>query len=175
VQMAALVRGTDDEHPHVLIAGGIQGGTVVLADEIPVQVDVVEGTAVAAGGDQVRGAMGGEAHMTDPPFGLPAPNDVHAATGPQGLLKVLRQIDAMDCQKIEAIALEPLKGQLELSLEGLRILSGRHLALQEPCCIAAPGQRPAQLPFGTAVMTGGFDVMKAALNSPLECGLKVAL
>ena len=55
VQMAALVRGTDDEHPHVLLAGGIQRRAVVLADEIPVHVHVVEGAAVAAGGDQSVG------------------------------------------------------------------------------------------------------------------------
>ena len=47
VQMSPLIGGADDEHPHVLIPGCIQGRTVVLPDVIPVQIDVIEGTAVA--------------------------------------------------------------------------------------------------------------------------------
>ena len=98
VQMAALVSGTDDEHPHVLTAGRIQRGAVVLADVIPVQIHVIEGTGVAGLCDQGCGAMGGEAHVTNAALRLPAAHHLHAAPGLKGLLKMLRQVDAVDGQ-----------------------------------------------------------------------------
>ena len=55
--MAALIGGADDEHPHVLATGRIEGGTVVLTDVVPVKVDVIERPAVAGGCDQINGAM----------------------------------------------------------------------------------------------------------------------
>ena len=43
--MPPFIGGADQKHPHVPIAGRRQGGVVVLADVIPVEVDVIEGIA----------------------------------------------------------------------------------------------------------------------------------
>ena len=69
--------------------------------------------------------------MADSSLGLPTTNNIHAATGPQGLMQMLRQVDAMDPQKIKAAAVEPLEAQVQLSLESIWIFSGRNLALQD--------------------------------------------
>ena len=58
VQMPTFICGADDEHAHVLCTGCIERRVVVLTDEIPVQIHIVEGTAVAAGCDQIRRTMG---------------------------------------------------------------------------------------------------------------------
>ena len=69
--------------------------------------------------------------MADSSFGLPTTNNIHAATRPQGLIQMLRQVDAMDPQQIKAAAVEPLEAQVQLSLESIGIFTGRNLALQD--------------------------------------------
>ena len=62
--------------------------------------------------------------MADSSLGLPATNNIHAATWSQGLIQMLRQVDAMDPQKIKATAVEPLEAEVQLSFENIRILPG---------------------------------------------------
>ena len=119
--------------------------------------------------------MRGEAHVTDPPIGLPAPDNIHAARRPERLLQMFRQVDAMDGQEIESLAVEPLESQLELRLKISGIGAGRHLALKQTMVIATSRQGPAKLPLGTAVMTRGFDMMKTPVNGSLERCLQIDL
>ena len=42
--------------------------------------------------------MGGETHVTNTALRLPAAHHLHAAPGLKGLLKMLRQVDAVDGQ-----------------------------------------------------------------------------
>ena len=161
MQVTAFVGGTDDEHPHVLPLRSIQGRRVVLADVIPVDVHVVEGTAVAAGDDHVCRTVGGEAHMADASIGLPATHHLHASAGTKGLLQMLRQVDAVNGQQVQTLTAKPLKAEGQLGLEGIRILPRRHLALQDPCRVWRCGKSPAQLALGAAVVTSGLNVMQA--------------
>ena len=94
------------------------------------QIDVIKSTAVAAGGDQIRRIVRGEAHVTDPPIGLPAPDNIHAARRPERLLQMFRQVDAMDGQEIDSWV-EPLEVQLEIRLKISGVGAGRHLALKQ--------------------------------------------
>ena len=96
VQVAALVGGTDQEHAHVVAVGSGNRGGVVLADQVPVQVDVIEAVAFNRLQDQGQGPVGGKAHRADPSLVLPAPGHLQAAAGPQGLVQVLGLVDAVD-------------------------------------------------------------------------------
>ena len=175
VEMAALVGGTDDEHPHVLLSGCIQRRGVVLADVIPMDVHVVERSAVAAGDNHIRRPMGGEPHMTDASIDLPSTDHVHAAPGTQGLLQMLRQVDAVNGQQIQALTAEPLEAEGQLILKGIRVLPRWHLALQDPRRVRRCCDGPPQLPLRAAVVTGGLDVMKTQIRGALQCGLQVGL
>ena len=53
VQMAALIGGADHKHAHIARDCRLNGGPVVLADEIPVKVDVIEGVALDRQLDQL--------------------------------------------------------------------------------------------------------------------------
>ena len=112
-----LIGGADDEDPHVPAAGCIQSRIVVLPDVIPMQIDVIKSAALAAGGDQIGRTVSGETHMANPTIGLPATNNVHAARRPKRLLQMLRQVDAMNGQEVEALTVESFEGQLELCLK----------------------------------------------------------
>ncbi len=183
VEMAALVGGADHEHPHVVGPGRLDGGQVVLADVVPVQVDVVEAVAGDRLQDQGQGGVGGEAHVADAALGLPAPGHLQAASRPQGLLEVLRQVEAVDGEQIQpplpprhrVAEPQPLEAQLQLPLEGRRIGVGRHLALQDAAGIGQLGQQPAQLTLGAAVVAGGFDVVEARRQRLLEGGAQLGL
>ena len=113
--------------------------------------------------------------MADSSIGLPATDNIHTATWPQCLIKMLRQVDAMDPQKIKTAAVEPFKAQPQLSLENIRILSGRNLALQDASGVFTARQSPAQLTFGAAVVAGGFHMMKTLINGQLKCFLEIDL
>ena len=173
--MAALVGGTDDEHPHVLLSGCIQRRGVVLADVIPMDVHVVERSAVAAGDNHIRRPMGGEPHMTDASIDLPSTDHVHAAPGTQGLLQMLRQVDAVNGQQIQALTAEPLEAEGQLILKGIRVLPRWHLALQDPRRVRRCCDGPPQLPLRAAVVTGCLDVMKTKVRGALQRGLQVGL
>ena len=175
VEMAALVGGTDDEHPHVLLLSSIQRRRVVLADVIPMDIHVVERSAVAAGDNHIRRPVGGEPHMTDASIGLPSTDHVHAAPGTQGLLQMLGQVDAVNGQQIQTLAAEPLKTEGQLILEGIRVLPRWHLALQDPRRVRRCCDGPPQLPLGAAVVTGCLDVMKTKVRGALQRGLQVGL
>ena len=53
VELPAFVVGADDKHAHVEFPGGLHGGPVQFIDEIVVEVDIVETTAMHGGEDDV--------------------------------------------------------------------------------------------------------------------------
>ncbi len=160
-------------------------GPVVLADEIPVQVDVVELVAGDRLQDQGKGRMGGEAHMADPAGLLPAAGHRQAAAGPQRLIEQLRGVEAMDGQQIDpapapirpprAVKAQPLEAGAQVGLEGGRIGGRGHLGLEDPPGIRQPGQQPAQLPLRSAVVAGRLDVVQPRRHGGLQRGLQIRL
>jgi hypothetical protein len=95
------------------------------------QIQVIEAIAGDRFEDQRQGGVSGEAHRADAPFRLPAPCHLQASARPQGLLEMLRQVDAMDGQQIESLHPQPLQAQPQLRLKGLAIRLRRHLALHD--------------------------------------------
>ena len=72
MQVTALIGGTDQEHPHVALPRRRQGRIVVLADVIPMHVDVIKDISGNGIEDQIERAMGGKADVTDGALPLPA-------------------------------------------------------------------------------------------------------
>ena len=181
VQVAALVGGADQEHAHVVAVGSGNRRSVVLADQVPVQVDEIETVAGNRLQDQGQGGMGGKAHRTDPPLVLPAPGHLQAATGAQGLVQVLGLVDAMDRQQVDpakgarAIEPKPLETEAEFGFKTDRILLGRQLGLEQAIGIGALGQQPAELALGGAVVAGRFNVVQAACHGSLQGAPQVGL
>ena len=64
VQVPSLVRRADDEDTHVLTLSSVKSGIIVLADVIPVNIEIVEGPGVTGSDDQFRWAMGRKTHMS---------------------------------------------------------------------------------------------------------------
>ena len=58
VKFSTLVVRADDEHPHVVLARGQDGGPVQVIDEIPMQVDVIEFARVDGIKDDIRIGVG---------------------------------------------------------------------------------------------------------------------
>ena len=168
VQMPPLVRGADDEHPHVLTASGRDRRRVVLTDEIPVQIHVIKNTRLDGINNQRGVPMGGKPQMTDPSVSLPAADDLKTASGSDGLLEMGVQIDAVNRQQINPINAESREGKLQLRFEGRWIPLRWHLGLQDSGRIGTLRQSPTDLPLGRAVMTRGFHMMKAGRHPPLE-------
>ena len=145
VQMPSFIGGTDNEHAHVLKTGCCDCRLVVLTDEVPVQVHVIENARFDGIDNQIGVSMGGEAHMTDPTFGLPAAHDIKAASGSDRLIEMGMEIDAMNRQQIDTIHIETGEGQFEISFEKRRIGLRWNLGLQDSRGIRTIRKRPAQL------------------------------
>ena len=103
---APLVRRTDDEHPHVMAMGCRDRRFIVLTDEIPMQVHVIETVRLDRIDDQLGLAMGGEPHMTNTPLRLPTADDVQTSTGANGLFEMVMTVDAMNGQQINPLHLQ---------------------------------------------------------------------
>ena len=67
VQVPTFVCGTDDEHSHVVLMRSGNRRLVVLPDEIPVQVHVIEGVSLNRFHNHISVPMGGKTDMTDSP------------------------------------------------------------------------------------------------------------
>ena len=147
------------KHAHVAGGGRLDRRLVVLSDQIPVQIHIVEAVALNRLLEQWQGGVAGEAHRPDAALLLPAPGAIQAAPGPQGLLQPLRGVDAMDRQQVHPLQPQSLEAAAQGGLESLRIRAGLHLGLQDPLGIRNLGQQQAQLAFRTAVSVGGFDVV----------------
>ena len=104
--MPTLVRRADDEHPHVMAMGCRNRRFIVLTDEIPVQVHVVETVRLDRVDNQLGLAMGGEPHMADAPLRLPAADHIQTSTGSNGLLEMVMTVDAMNRQQINPLHLQ---------------------------------------------------------------------
>ena len=124
VEVPTLVGGTDHEDPHVMGLGRRNSRAVVLANEIPVEIDVVEGIAGDGLFDQGEGAVGGEADAAHAPIPLPAPRHLHATPRFEGGLQMLGKVDAVDRQAIHTIHGQAIKAQRQLRLKGRRIILG---------------------------------------------------
>lgn len=124
MQVAALVGGADHEHTHVVGAGGFDRRAVVLADEVPMEIDVIEGVGGDRLQDQGQGGVGGEAHMADAAPLLPAAHHLQAAARAQALLQVFRQVEAMEGEQIKPLHPQPLEAERQFRLEGGRIRLG---------------------------------------------------
>ena len=173
--MAALVGGADQKHPHVLGGGRLDRRTIVLTDEVPVQVDVIEAAGVDRFKHQRQRRMGGEAHRADAALGLPTARHLQAASGAQGLFNVLGQIESVDRQQVDPLHCQALETQLQFGLKGGAVRLGRNLGLQDAPGIRHLGQQRTQLPLRGAVMARGFDVMEAAGHRLLQRGAQVGL
>ena len=177
VEMAALVGGADQKHPHVMGAGGLQGRAVVLPDVIPVKIDVGKGVAGDRLQNHRQGGMGGTTHMADASLGLPVPQHLQRPPGPERDLKQLGRVDPMEGEQIHTLHRQPLEAQGQLGLESCRVGIGTHLGLKDPCPIGHPGQEGAELALGRAIPPGRFDVMEPCRHrSPqqlLQSGLAV--
>jgi len=137
-----------------------------------VEIDVIERIRGDGVQDQIRGAMGGEADMTDAVLQLPAPDHIKATARPDGPMQVLRQIDAVDCQQINALDTKPFKAELKLVLKGGWILPGWHFGLQDPHRVGSPGECPADLTLGTAVMPSRLEVVQTLARCGLDGGFQ---
>ena len=67
VQMATFVCGADDEHAHVVAMRSGNRRLIVLTDEIPVQVHVIERIGLNRFNNHIGVPMGGKADMADAP------------------------------------------------------------------------------------------------------------
>ena len=175
MQVAAFIGGADHEHAHVLGDRRVDGRAIVLTDEIPMEVHIIKRAAVDCFLDQRQRAMGGEAHRTHAALRLPAPHHLQTAIGPQRLLEMLRQVEAMDGQQINPLHPKPLKAQAQFGLKGRGIGLGRHLGLQDAAGIGHLGQQPAQLALGAAVVPRGFHMPKSRVHRRLQGGAQVGL
>ena len=178
MQMTTLVGGADHKHTHVMGQGPINRGTVVLANEVPMQVDEIELIGGDGRFDQRQGAMGRKAHMANAAFCLPTANHLQASARAEGLVEVLLEVDAVNRQQIQPPSprqAQALKTGLQFGLKHPRVGIGRHLGLHDPLRIAHLLQQRAQLALGGAVVTGGFDVVKTSCHRFLQGGPQVGL
>ena len=175
MQMATFVGGTDQKHPHVMGGSGGNGGAIVLAEPIPMEVDVVETIACDRCQDQIEGCMGRETHVADSACGLPATGHLQTASGPQGLLQQLGGVDAMQAEQVHPGDGQPLKTDTQLGLKFRGFGLGRNFGLQDPLGIKHLGQQFTQLAFGAAVAPGGFDVMQTGGRGRLQNGPQIGL
>ena len=113
--------------------------------------------------------------MPDTTLTLPVPHHIHAPSGTQGLLQVLRAVDPMNRQKIQAIRAEPGTADLQLALEGSGILLRWNLALEDALFVGTVRQCPSQLPLGRSVMASRLDMVKAKGDRPFKRALEVGL
>ena len=103
MQVPPFVSGADDEHTHVLTTCCCDCRFVVLTNEIPVQIHIIEHTRFNCSDDQRRLPMGGEAHMADPALGLPATHHIQTPSRTDGLVEMGMEIDAVNRQQIHPI------------------------------------------------------------------------
>ena len=112
---------------------------------------------------------------------LVSPHHLETAPGPQGGLEVLRQIDAVDAEQVEAGRTaraanpEPPQTALQLGLEGGGIMLGRHFGLKDPIGIRHLAQQPTQLPLRCAVVPCRLKVVKPSSHSGLKGGAQLIL
>ena len=86
-----------------------------------------------------------------------------------------RLVDAMDGQQLQTIATQTIEGEGKQILELFGIVARWNLALQNAVRIWTVRQGPAELPFRTAVMTGGFHMVKPVMDGPLKRAQQVGL
>lgn len=80
----------------------VRGGNrrlIVLADEIPVQVDVIEGIGLNRFHDHIGVPVGGKADMVDAPCLLPASHHLQATAWSDRLGEMIASVDAVDGQQ----------------------------------------------------------------------------
>ena len=145
MQVSPLVGGADDEHAHVLKAGGGNGRLIVLTNEIPVQIHVIEDTRFDRIDDQCGVSVGGKAHVGDPALCLPATHHIQATSRSDRLIEMGMQIDAVNRQQIDAIHIQTSEGEFEFGLKKRGIRLRWNLGLQDSVRIRTIRQSPAQL------------------------------
>ena len=176
--MTTLIGGADHKHTHVMGQGPINRRTVVLANEIPMQVDEIELIRGYGCFDQRKGAMGRKAHMANAAFSLPTANHLQASARAKGLVEMLLEVDAVNREQIQppiSRQAQALKTGLQFGFKHPRVGIGRHLGLQDPMRIAHLLQHRAQLALGGAVVASGFDVVTTSCHCFLQGGPQVGL
>ncbi len=76
VEFSTLVRGADDENPHVMAGGGFDRVPIRLVNVVPMQVDVIELIGFDRLHNHVRGSVGGKSDVAQFALGLKFVGDV---------------------------------------------------------------------------------------------------
>src|SRR5207245_10204745 len=113
VQFSALVIRADDENAHVAPVRRGDGGPVQVVDEIPVNVQVIEFTAVHHLEDDVRGRVRGETDVADETIQLQPARGGQTAVLLQRPFQELPVIDAVQGEQVHVCESQILQGLLE--------------------------------------------------------------
>ena len=175
VQFAALVVGADDEHAHVVLGGGFDGGPVEVVHEVPVDIEIIKGIAAHGFENDVGGGVGGEADVAHAAFALKLPRRFDAAAFAQAPVQQLPVVDAVHREQVHVVQLQKAHGFIERVDEFARGGEGRDLRLHDQLFARQFGQHPAQLHLAGAIAARSFNVVDAQLECAMDRGLQIRL
>ncbi len=158
VEFSAFVAGADDEDTHVVARGSFDRGPVSLIDVVPVQVDVIELVGFDRLDDDIRGSVSRKADVAQFAFALELMGDVEDAAGSEAGVDVTVEVDAVDAEEIDGVKVEELERSVEGVEEFFWIFKDDDFGLDNELFAGKLGKDFAELNFGGAVGSGGFDV-----------------
>ena len=101
VQAPPLLRGADNEDPHVMLGGRLDGTPIRPVHEIPVEVHIVEGIAGDDLLDQIARSVRRESKEGGPPLMNDLPRGFECPTGADCLLPALPVVDSVNGEKVD--------------------------------------------------------------------------